>query len=41
MRTDRICIARGGKSGMHVLVRIVAVGDIGGRLSPDRPRRFQ
>lgn len=29
MRTDRIYIARDGKSGMHVLVRILAVGDIG------------
>lgn len=34
MRTDRICIARDGKSGMHVLVRIVAVGDIGADCLP-------
>lgn len=34
MRTDRIYIAREGKSGMHVLVRILAVGDIGADYLP-------
>ncbi len=29
MHTDQIYIARDGKSGMHVLVRILAVDDIG------------
>ena len=28
MHTDQIYIARDGKSGMHVLVRILAVDDI-------------
>lgn len=30
MHNDQIYIARDGKSGMHVLVRILAVDDIGG-----------
>lgn len=32
MHTDQIYIARDGKSGMHVLVRILAVVVIGGGL---------
>lgn len=40
MRTDRIYIARDGKSGMHVLVRILAVGDIGADYLPIDPDGF-
>lgn len=40
MRTDRIYIARDGKSGMHVLVRILAVGDIGADCLPIDPDGF-
>lgn len=40
MRTDRIYIARDGKSGMHVLVRILAVGDIGADYPPIDPDGF-
>lgn len=40
MRTDRIYIARDGKSGMHVLVRILAVGDIGANCLPIDPDGF-
>lgn len=40
MRTDRIYIARDGKSGMHVLVRILAVGDIGAGYPPIDPDGF-
>ena len=34
MRTNPIYIARDGKSGMHVLVRILVVGDIGADYLP-------
>lgn len=40
MRTDRIYIARDGKSGMHVLVRILTVGDIGADYLPIDPDGF-
>lgn len=40
MRTDRIYIARDGKSDMHVLVRILAVGDIGADYLPIDPDGF-
>jgi len=40
MRTDRIYIARDGKLGMHVLVRILAVGDIGADCLPIDPDGF-
>lgn len=40
MRTDRIYIAKDGKSGMHVLVRILAVGDIGADYLPIDPDGF-
>lgn len=40
MRTDRIYIARNGKSDMHVLVRILAVGDIGADYLPIDPDGF-
>ncbi len=33
MSTDRIYIAKDGRSGKHVLVRILAIDDIGGELS--------
>lgn len=40
MRTNQIYIARDGKSGMHVLVRILAVDDIGKDYLPIDPDDF-
>lgn len=40
MHTDQIYIARDGKSGMHVLVRILAVDDIGKDYIPIDPDDF-
>lgn len=40
MHTDQIYIARDGKSGMHVLVRILAVDDIGVDYPPIDPDNF-
>lgn len=40
MHTDQIYIARDGKSGMHVLVRILAVDDIGADYPPIDPDNF-
>lgn len=40
MHTDQIYIARNGKSGMHVLVRILAVDDIGVDYPPIDPDNF-
>lgn len=40
MHTDQIYIARDGKSGMHVLVRILAVDDIGKDYLPIDPDDF-
>ena len=40
MRTNQIYIARDGKSGMHVLVRILAVDDIGVDYPPIDPDNF-
>lgn len=40
MRTNQIYIARDGKSGMHVLVRILAVDDIGKDYLPIEPDDF-
>lgn len=40
MHTDQIYIARDGKSGMHVLVRILAVDDIGVDYPPIDPNNF-
>lgn len=40
MYTDQIYIARDGKSGMHVLVRILAVDDIGADYPPIDPDNF-
>lgn len=40
MHTDQIYIARDGKSGMHVLVRILAVDDIGVDYPPIDPGNF-
>ena len=40
MRTNHIYIARDGKSGMHVLVRILAVDDIGVDYPPIDPDNF-
>ena len=40
MRTNQIYIARNGKSGMHVLVRILAVDDIGTDYLPIDPDDF-
>ena len=34
MSTDRIYIAKDGKSGKHVLVRILAIDDIGANYPP-------
>lgn len=34
MSTDRIYIAKDGKSGKHVLVRILAIDDIGANYLP-------
>lgn len=41
MHTDQIYIARDGKSGMHVLVRILAVDDIGVDYPPIDPDNFK
>ena len=40
MRTNQIYIARDGKSGMHVLVRILAIDDIGRDYLPIDPDDF-
>lgn len=40
MHTDQIYIARNGKSDMHVLVRILAVDDIGVDYPPIDPDNF-
>ena len=40
MHTNQIYIARDGKSGMHVLVRILAVDDIGKDYLPIDPDDF-
>lgn len=40
MHTDQIYIARDGESGMHVLVRILAVDDIGADYPPIDPDNF-
>ena len=40
MHNDQIYIARDGKSGMHVLVRILAVDDIGVDYPPIDPDNF-
>lgn len=40
MRTNQIYIARDGKSGMHVLVRILSVDDIGKDYLPIDPDDF-
>ena len=40
MHTDQIYIARDGKSGMHVLVRILAVDDIRADYPPIDPDNF-
>lgn len=40
MHTDQIYIARDGKSGMHVLVRILAVDDVGVDYPPIDPNNF-
>ena len=40
MHTDQIYIARDRKSGMHVLVRILAVDDIGVDYPPIDPDNF-
>lgn len=40
MHTDQIYIARDGKPGMHVLVRILAVDDIGADYPPIDPDNF-